>query len=363
MNHHITDREIIQRLEENSIPYGVLTLASDIHILITQRGGRVFGPFLEPGGPSLYWVNPAFAAADTFREFLAAGEWNLGGERIWIAPEVQFLVRDRSDFWNSLHFPPAMDPGAFTLEQTATDTWRLYQELALQAYNLAAGLKTLHLENVIRPVQNPLRTTDCFAELMDGVTFAGYEQVLTLAEDKADGIVSEVWNLIQLNPGGVLIIPASPRVEYTDYFEPIDAAHQTISTNHVRLRITGQQRYKVGYKAAHLMGRLGYINRLDTDRSYLLVRNFFNNPSAGYAEEPAGRPGRHGHSVHVYNDGGGFGGFGELECMGQTIGGATGRAASTDQMVLWLYVGNPTKLREIAIHLLGIDPQGSEATQ
>ena len=191
---------------------------------------------------------------------------------------------------------------------------------------------------------------------MDGITFAGYEQVLTLREDKADGILSEVWNLVPLNPGGVLIIPASPRVEYTDYYEPVDEAHQTIAANHVRLRITGQHRYKIGYKAVHLTGRLAYFNRLDAGRSYLLVRNFFNNPSAGYAEEQADRPGRHGHSVHVYNDGGGFGGFGELECTGQTIGGATGRAASTDQMVLWLYVGDPVKLREIAVHLLGVDP-------
>ena len=114
MNHHITDREISHRLEENDIPYGVLALADDVHILITQRGGRVFGPFLKPDSESLYWVNPAFAAADAFKAYLASGEWNLGGERIWIAPEVQYLVRDRTDFWNSLHFPPAMDPGAFS---------------------------------------------------------------------------------------------------------------------------------------------------------------------------------------------------------------------------------------------------------
>jgi hypothetical protein len=360
MNHHITDRIIIQRLEENGIAYGVLALENGATILITQRGGRVFGPFLAKNSASLYWVNPAFADPGAFKATLASGEWNLGGERVWIAPEVQFNVRDRTDFWNTLHFPPAMDPGTYRLEQVAAGAWRLSQDLALQAYNLADGIKTLHLENVIRPVQNPLRNTDRFAEIMDGIIYTGYEQVLTLRENRADGIVSEVWNLLQLNPGGVMVVPASPRVEYSDYFEPVDAAHQVITANHVRLRITGEQRFKVGYKAAYLTGRLAYFNRLDAGRSYLLVRNFFNNPSAGYAEEPAGRPGRSGHSVHVYNDGGGFGGFGELECMGQTIGGSTGRVASTDQMVLWLYVGDPVKLREIAVHLVGVDPQGSE---
>jgi hypothetical protein len=110
----------------------------------------------------------------------------------------------------------------------------------------------------------------------------------------------------------------------------------------------------VGYKAAHLFGRVAYLNRFDDERSYLFVRNFFNNPSAAYAEEPAHSPGRRGHSFHVYNDGGMFGGFGELECEGQTIGGPTGRTSSTDQMLLWLYIGPDEKLRHILCHLFGI---------
>ncbi len=65
-------------------------------------------------------------------------------------------------------------------------------------------------------------------------------------------------------------------------------------------------------------------------------------------------PGCNGHSVHVYNDGGGFGGFGELEVMGQTIGGETGRSASSDQFLLWMFVGPDPSIKRIARHLLGI---------
>ncbi len=122
----------------------------------------------------------------------------------------------------------------------------------------------------------------------------------------------------------------------------------------MRLKISGRKQFKVGYKAAHLYGRLGYLNQLDDGRSYLLVRNYFNNPSSPYAEEPPHQPGCNGHSVHVYNDGGGFGGFGELEVMGQTIGGETGRSASTDQFLLWLFVGPQPKIKRLARHLLGI---------
>ena len=47
-------------------------------------------------------------------------------------------------------------------------------------------------------------------------------------------------------------------------------------------------------------------------------------------------------------------GFGELECQAQAIGGEMGRSASTDQLILWLYVGSIGKVKTIARHLLGI---------
>jgi hypothetical protein len=227
--------------------------------------------------------------------------------------------------------------------------------MTLETYNVATGRKELQLQRLIRPADDPLRKLDCYHDLASDLLFAGYEQVITISESEQDDIVTENWSLIQLNPGGLLLIPATPRVEYSDYYEPIDESLQTIYPNHVRLKITGNRRYKVGYRAAQLLGRLGYYNQFDDGRAYLAVRNFFNNPSMPYKEEPAHAPGRQGHSIHVYNDNGGFGGFGELEVNGQTIGGGTGNASVTDYLQLWLYVGTPKQVKEIAVHLLGIE--------
>jgi hypothetical protein len=66
------------------------------------------------------------------------------------------------------------------------------------------------------------------------------------------------------------------------------------------------------------------------------------------------RPAGGGNSVHIYNDGGALGGFGELECFGQTIGGDTDRTASSDPMILWLYVGPEEQIEDISLHLLGV---------
>ena len=48
-----------------------------------------------------------------------------------------------------------------------------------------------------------------------------------------------------------------------------------------------------------------------------------------------------------------FGGFGEMECQGQAIGGALGRTEGTDQFLLWFYVGAPAKIDAIFATLIG----------
>ena len=104
-------------------------------------------------------------------------------------------------------------------------------------------------------------------------------------------------------------------------------------------------------RSTHLTGRVGFFKRLPGGRAELVVRNFFNDPSSEYLEEPAAKPGCRGLSVHVYNDGGVFGGFGELECNGRTIGGAAGRKGRTISALV-LY-GEEEKILAIAGVLLG----------
>jgi hypothetical protein len=354
VNPHITYQQVIARLQENNLPYGELALQNGVRIVISQRSGRIFGPFLTEESESLFWLNPAFGDAGAFKAFLESGFWNIGGERMWISPEIQYNVTRRGDFDASYLTPPELDPGTYRLDQPAAGVWRLSQDMTLKTYNIASGDKRLHLENRICEIEDPLRKLKNYAALTAGVTFAGYEMSVTLSEGQLDDIQSETWILIQHNAGGDLIIPVLPGVEWRDYYEPVDETVHQVTPNYVRLKLTGTRRYKTGYKAAHVLGRLGYANRLDDGRMVLFVRNFFNNPSAPYVDEPDGAPGESGDSIHVYNDSGEMGGFGELEVHGQAIGGATGRSSSTDQFGLWLYVGQPEQISRIAQNLLGV---------
>ncbi len=352
--HDLTLDAIKRRLEANRLAYGELDLHGEAKLLVLARGGRIVGPFLTPASDTLLWVADVLADSDALGQFVRGGQWMIGGERVWVAPEIQFNVRDRHNFWGTLAVPPQMDPGDFQLD-THGDGWRLRQIMALPVYNLAHGVKELALERLIHPVANPLANVHDSATLLDGVTYAGYEQVVTLSQMKPDDILCQSWNVVPVWPGGRLIIPCTPAAEVNDYFEPVDDQCLARHDHYLAFHLTGARRFKVGVKAAQTFGRLGYFHRLDSGDAYLLVRNFFNNPSSPYADEPPHAPGAAGDSIHVYNDGGGFGGFGEMECQGQAIGGRTGRFTSTDQQVLWAYAGPADKVARIAWYLLGVN--------
>jgi len=352
MSGKISSSQVIRRLTENNIPYAELTLQNGVSVFISQLGGRILGPFLDKESESIFWLNDAWGEERAFQKMMAS-DWNYGGDRLWVGPEIQYLCRNRKDYWNTGFIPPEMDPGHWTLEQAGKDQWRLSQDMTLEAFNLTEGKKELRMEAVINPVPDPLRLLSNYRDLYEGVIYAGYEEVVTLTERQHDDILSTTWNVIQLRPGGNILIPTVPCVEITDYMEPINSSLQTIHPDHVSLRITGNRQYKTGYKSAHVTGRMAYFHHFDRKQAYLIVRNFYNNPSSIYPEEPPEMPGRRGDSIFIYNDDGALGGFGEMECMGQTIGGVTAKSSSTDPMALWIYKGPSKKLRMIISHLLG----------
>lgn len=343
----VTFERVTASLDIAKHPYHVIEYPGDVRLVISQYGGRLYGPFVA--GQSLSWINPALADSDTYTALVEHVEWNLGGERLWIAPELQYNIADRNDFWGTHNVPPQMDPGGYTLEGRS-----LNARMELQAYNLATDTAQLTVKRTITPCENPLRTLHNSKALMDEVTFAGYDHTVNLTQHNRGDAVSEAWSLVQLNPGGQLFIPTTGSAEATVYFGDAPAQARNAANGVVRVNITGQQQFKVGYKAATLTGRMGYLNTLPDGRSYLLVRNFFNDPATMYAEEPPLDPGNNGHSVHVYNDDGGLGGFGEMECNGRTVGGATGRVHGTDVFTMWVYIGSQARLSAIASVLLGV---------
>jgi hypothetical protein len=339
---------LVSTLEGAGEAYHILPLQSGFRALVTQYGSRVLGLFPPGDDPeNLYWTPEAMNSAAAFRSDLQASRaWNIGGERFWIAPEIQYIFTDRALGTASQKVPEAMDPGFYTMRADETGV-TFSQEIALKAYNIAEGEAYLRCEHSVRPAANPFRLLEAGEAMLQGVAYAGMTHTFSLAQSEPTPHVAECWNLIQLPPGGQMVIPASELLETADYFGSPTDESRTVAGGAVRQTITGMRQYKVGYKSACVTSRLAYLRPLTEGVSSLLVRQFPNNPSAEYTEEPPAQAG-------VYNDGGQYGRFGELETSGQAIGGITGRTHSEDQFVLWAFVGPDDRLRAIGKHLLGV---------
>lgn len=334
-------RQLLDVLETAKEPFAPLSLSNGFSLIVTQRGGRVFGPFWNEG-ESLTWINPALASTESFDTFRRAGQWNLGGERLWIAPEIQYNIKDRADFWGSHHVPPQMDPGQYTLEPGARQIV-LKAEMRLPAYNLSSSTANLWLDRTVQP--SPVPTP---AGLPLDVAFASYEQRILLDETYASAPVSQSWLLTQLNPGGQLLIPCEPGAVGVRYFGDPTSDALTPKDSAFRISLTGQRQYKMGYAAEAMTGRMGYLNTLPDGQAYFLFREYLIHPQGLYAEEVPDQPGINGHVVHVYNDGGQFGANGEMEVSGPAIGGTTGIRNSVDTFRMEVYLGPLPAIQSVA---------------
>ncbi|MHB1335910.1 MAG: hypothetical protein ACYCXQ_08095 [Candidatus Humimicrobiaceae bacterium] len=113
MTNGITCRNIIQRLEENSLNHELIKFDEEKCAVILERGGRILGPFTSMDKESILWVNPSFAESSLFKKFLESGDWNIGGGRLWIAPELQHNCKDRKNFSEGYMLPKQADPGNY----------------------------------------------------------------------------------------------------------------------------------------------------------------------------------------------------------------------------------------------------------
>jgi len=85
-------------------------------LLILPYGARVLGLF-SISSENFYWVNPMLVnAMDTETFFSSTGWKNSGGDRTWIAPEINLFIKDSNDPWNSYEVPASIDPGDYVIQ-------------------------------------------------------------------------------------------------------------------------------------------------------------------------------------------------------------------------------------------------------
>ena len=100
-------------------------------VVLLPHGGRVLGLYAAGSEKNFYWTHPALESAQTARIFYEGNDWhNSGGDRTWLAPEVDiFFPRypdlDLSTYWQ----PRQLDPGNYGVAEVDGDA--AYGESAL----------------------------------------------------------------------------------------------------------------------------------------------------------------------------------------------------------------------------------------
>jgi hypothetical protein len=331
----LSKRVLLEVLAAAGKPAHVVTNQDGTEVVLLPYGGRVLGLFAKGSEENFYWTHPALRTVATAKAFYAGNDWhNSGGDRTWLAPEVDVFLPDYPS--RDKYFQPReLDPGNYGVSGAGA-TLRLVNRLTL---TLSRSRKQVEFEiaKSLAPAPNPLRHER--GGMPADVQYAGYTQHTSLAIVGGDRTSPVgLWNLVQMPHGGELLLPTFSRSEPRLVFGNIPAADLAVDDRLVRYRMRQAGEHKIALRAAAATGRVGYLFQ-QGGRWALVIRNFIVNPSGDYVDVPWDDPSDLGYSTQACNVNSGLGQFSELEYHIPAIGGNTGRIRCDDATQVWAFRG------------------------
>jgi hypothetical protein len=313
--------------------------------LVLPYGGRVLGLFAPESEQNFFWTHPALDASETARDFYKSAQWhNSGGDRTWLAPEVDFFFPNfpkLDPYWQ----PREFDPGNYQLTQSKGGMVLTNRF----TYRLSRSQQTVDLELTKRltPAPNPLRYS------AERLSYAGYtlHTGLAFAAGTASPAQVGLWSLLQLPHCGEMFFPTFSKATVTTFFGNIDAGDLSISPNLVRYTMRARGEHKLGLQAGAVIGRAGYLHG-EGDEWCLVVRNFSVNPSGDYVDVPWTDTGSTGFAIEACNVNSHLGSFSELEYHVPAIGGPGGECACEDESQVWAFRGGREDILDAARTLI-----------
>ncbi len=343
-------RQLVHVLKQVGKPTRIFRTTDGTQVLVLPYGGRVLGLYSPRSEENFYWTHTALEAADSARAFYAADQWhNSGGDRTWLAPEVDlfFPKFPRLDVYYQQR---SLDPGNYRVLHSGGN-FVLLNRLEVELSRLKKRA-VLQISKHFGPALNPLRHERGLD--LRGLDYAGYTQFTSLELLGASRTVKAalgLWNLVQMPHGGDLLIPTYSRTVPLRVFGSIPDEDITVSDRLVRYRMRQAGEHKISIRAVATCGRVGYL-RLNGRQSTLIVRNFAVNPSGEYVDAPWKDTAYLGFSTQACNVNSGLGQFSELEYHIPAIGLGTGSVRCQDEAQVWAFRGPRQKILRISKLLL-----------
>jgi len=284
--------DLTRHLESAEIQALPLSFSDGSSLLVLPHGGRVLGLFPAAGGENFYWTNPALASPCGANElFTSAGWHNTGGDRTWLAPELDFFLPDFPVLDRYVP-PPELDPGSYQASVFESGIL-LAMDLTITPRRLGRPVP-LRLTKTIGPTTNPLRD---FA-IGKTVEFAGYEVYSTLQMMEPAATRIGLWHLMQMPHGGELIIATNGTPTPDVLFGEISPEDLMNSPGELRYRMGAVGGQKLGLFPESCHGRAGYLFQ-HGDTANLVVRNFRVVPDGHYVDTKWDDPGGRGYCIQA----------------------------------------------------------------
>ena len=351
----ITLRETIEQLNKHT---SLITLGDEkkgFLVLAPDYGARIVAMSANGiDGKNLMWINPKIMEKSFWEG--EKRDWNLGGARTWIAPEDEFYL-DKDNNW---FVPAPMDPGKYKLDKKAKNSL-----VCSNTFSIKNKSGQSYSVKISRDISLLERSPKAAKLVTGGVKFVGMKFTHSLENLGKETIGKDLpfmglWSLIQIYPGGTMIIPVKPSADkkslpYRDYFNPIPPERMSFSDNIVTVKIDGQYRCKYGIAPWGADGHIAFLSKPDkSGEGVLFIKEFTVDPKGKYLDHPWGKPSKYGDAIQMYNDDGKMGGFAEIECHAPAKV-LKQNTKNTQTVVLLAYVGKVESLKKIAADILHRD--------
>ncbi len=349
----------------SALAQSVQTALGSAHVLSADAGRLLLSPYgaraiaLElPGvADNCFFHNPLALDAGWLREHRAHLTGLLGGDRLWIAPEVAYFWTDlqiaRRDPLQAGIVQADQDAGDYRITLQDASQLELTAQMTLTDYRLHKQI-SLRARRQFCLSPRPCELDAKLAEQLTSFSFTITNELTLL--DAEPGTVAGAWDLLQLPTTGTLICPtlAGP-TEPRSYYNDFGPRHVVSNAACVRFLVDARHRIKMGLSPAQTTGRMGYHRALDNGQAVLIVRFFPVLPGEPYVDVPRASTEFFGGDVlQAYNDDGNFADFGEMEYHDPALVAGHAPASRSGTSVTHVLAGPDELVRQAGATLLGV---------
>jgi len=264
----------------------------DAQLTLLPERGRVLQVTVD--GQEAFWTNPNWS-----------GDWNAGGDRLWVAPETAWFWQTRGPVdWSRYAIPATVDPGRWKLVDHAKHCCRVTQRARLRHQTQRAEVD-VELSRCFSVVELPVAPF-----FQSWVAYRTDNELRIRGGTRGQRV--GLWSLLQLPAGGRLEFSCRATPAFRVYTGDVPRHYWSHTDRQLTCRITGKHAFKFGLAPELVSGRMAYARPV-RGGWLVIYREFHPQPWREYCDRPLTASGDRGDAVQVYNDGGEFGGFGEME--------------------------------------------------